>query len=86
MISKGEDGVMTPYLLEVNSGPVTKEDDFPMLRGLVKIAIIGVDDARPSPDNYDADDLEKSVNDWKLVKTLRAYWAMGGEIEVDVEE
>ena len=43
MLSKeGKDGgSITPYLLEleVNSGPVTKEEDYPMLRGIVKILL-----------------------------------------------
>ena len=73
-----------PWLLEVNSGPVTKEEDFPMLRGLVKIAIIGVRDPRPYGASASIQAaLDRNVSDWVQVSNVRAYFALSGEIEVD---
>jgi len=73
-----------PWLLEVNSGPVTKEEDFPMLRGLVKIAIIGVHDPRPCGASAPTQAaLDRNVSDWVQVSNVRAYFALSGEMEVD---
>jgi hypothetical protein len=73
-----------PWLLEINSGPVTKEMDFPMLKGLVKIGIIGLKDPRPMEGNgnFDIEELRQHVDAWEFVKFTRARYALKNEIGV----
>ena len=54
-----------------------------MLRGLVKLGIVGVDDTRPLGGGTNMKRATEASSNWKLVKSTRARYAVKNEIAVD---